>query len=178
MISLIQKVAMFVLRKTTKSNAVDFANSEFTRAGWVNESGKFDDDMQKLICENVTDLLCVMSLQGHSGFSASYMLSLFGSLSKFEPITPLTGADSEWVEVGDDTLQNKFCGSVFKRISSGKSYWLDHYVFEDETGRFTSRMSKQPVTFPWVKPDSIVVKVERDSEGSTIYPEFVKEMEL
>ena len=69
------------------------ALSEFRAAGWMNENGKYSDDMQESICKNMLELLSVFSGQGHSGFSASYLLECFEKLARYEPIVPLTGED-------------------------------------------------------------------------------------
>lgn len=160
------------------SNALlDFAKSEFIRAGWCNADGKFEDEMQELICRCVTDLLSVFSEQGHSGFSGGYAIRLFEKLVKFSPISPLTGDDDEWVMHSETSYQNKHCGSVFKNGKNEKAYWLDHYVFRDESGcTFTSGMSRQYIEFPWVEPESIIVDVTTDAGGNTVYPNHIKQI--
>jgi hypothetical protein len=108
----------------------------------------------------VIDLLRTFSTEGHSGFSASYARQLFAKLAAFEPLGPLTGADSEWFDHGDDMgldtrWQNKRCGHVFKS-AAGRSYDSNAVVFEDSDGsRFTGRHSRQFVSFPY-EPRSVV----------------------
>ena len=72
---------------------------EFRAAGWTGENGKFNDEMQELICKHVLKLLEVFHGEGHSGSSAPYAINLFEKLAKFEPVAPLTGEDWEWYEV-------------------------------------------------------------------------------
>lgn len=167
------------VNKMKECNLTKHAMSEFVAAGWCDADGNFECDMQKLMCENVLDLLSVFSEQGHSGSSAPYAIYLFQKLASFSAIAPLTGVDSEWMDVGGDYYQNKRDGTVFKKGVDGKAYWLDFYVFEKENGgRFTSSMSRQFIEFPWVKPDSVIVKVSVDKDGNTIYPDYIKAISI
>lgn len=143
------------------SNFHKHAMREFQIAGWCDENGVFNDEMQKQMCDGVLRLLDLFAEEGHSGFSASYAISLFKKMVNFEPITPLTGADDEWVDHGY-TFQNKRMGSVFKDSKDGQAYWSDGRVFwdwhKDEDGSmhksyFTSRDSRVNIEFPWTKPD-------------------------
>lgn len=140
----------------------NYAKSEFIRAGWCDESLNFNDDMQKLICENLLELLTVLSNQGHSGFSHGYLMNLFNLLANFKPIAPITGEESEWSEpYGDDgARQNKIISSVFME-SDGSVYDIDAaYMWEwvkSEDGEvykstFSSSESRQEVEFPYLPP--------------------------
>lgn len=149
------------------SNLIDHAMREFEIAGWVKRYDtvdEWDDEMQKAICENVVQLLAVFDSQGHSGSSAPYLINMFKKLAMFEIITPLTGEDSEWSEVGRDVLQNKRDGRVFKDIGEnprfdGKPYFIEGKVFietnVDENGEeykssYTSRDSCVVIEFPYI----------------------------
>jgi hypothetical protein len=138
-----------------------YALSELRAAGY------FDgDEMNECMAQGVVDMVRVFSLQGHSGMSASFALDLFCLLARFKPIGPLTGADSEWVDVADlsgrPLWQNKRCGHVFK-AGDGQAYDLDAVVFEEPSGaRFTSFHSRQFVTFPYT-PRSVVARVAEDA---------------
>lgn len=145
----------------------DFAQREFRAAGWTDENGEFKDEMQKMICDHVMDLLKVFSDEGHSGSTAPYAVNLFKQLALFEPIVPLTGEDWEWNEVGNNMFQNKRCSHVFKDSKDGQAYdsegrvfyeWHERPLDEDEDGypgtrryktHFTSRDSRVPITFPY-----------------------------
>lgn len=148
------------------SNYLDHAMREFAAAGWYDdEAGDFKDEMQGEICECVEELLRVFGKQGHSGTTAPYTLEVFNKLARFQPITPLTGNDSEWVHVYDDedgpVYQNKRDSSVFKN-GKGQAYWIEGKVFwnwyQDEDGKpfksyYTGKDSWVDVEFPWTRPD-------------------------
>ena len=127
-----------------------------------------DDEMNKMMADNVLQMIELFSDQGHSGFSAPYLINLFTKLANFKPLTPLTGEDDEWNDVsdyGDGTKlqQNKRYGSVFKDKDS--VYNIDGKVFwewdRDEEGTptkvyYTSKGCFVPVTFPYNPPDEPV----------------------
>jgi hypothetical protein len=119
--------------------------------------------MQQMVCENVLELLTVFAAQGHSGSSAPYVLGVFETLAKFNPIAPLTGADTEWNDVsemsGRKTYQNNRDSEVFK--DDDGAYWIRGKIFRDKGGcTFTSRDSRVPVVFPWTKPKPEIVDVD------------------
>jgi hypothetical protein len=143
------------------SSLIRHARAEFRAAGWTDDDDEFKDDMQKMICDDVLDLLVAFSIQGHSGTTASYAINLFKTLASFEPIVPLTGEDWEWVNVADGVFQNKRCSRVFKQTGrfNGQAYDIEGIVFyewcKDENGvpyksHFTSKESQVPVTFPYI----------------------------
>jgi hypothetical protein len=124
------------------------------------------DDMSALAANGAVDLMRVFSTQGHSGFSASFMRHLFHKLVAYEPLGPLTGADSEWMDVADlsgmPMWQNRRCGHVF-RDGHGQAYDINAVIFEEPSGaRFTSRYSRQFITFPYT-PRSVTAYVAEDA---------------
>lgn len=152
------------------SNLHEHALMEFKAAGWTDENGKFNDEMQEDICKHILKLLDVFADEGHSGFSAPYAIDLFKRLAMFKPIAPLTGEDWEWHDVSEfserNTYQNKRCSSVFKEGKDGEAYNIDGKVFwewampyegrdpqEPFKSYYTCRESRVPVTFPYVVPD-------------------------
>lgn len=97
--------------------------------------------------------------QGHSGGSASivgprigYVLRL---LLAYEPITPLTGEDSEWLTISEDMMgrpgveQNVRCGRVFRE--QGIAYDIEAVVFRDWRGPCScvGWDSGRRITFPY-----------------------------
>lgn len=157
------------------SNLHSHAMLEFKAAGWLDEDGRFKDDMQEAICTHVLKLLDVFADEGHSGSSAPYAVNVFKKLAMYEPLVPLTGEDWEWHEASEGVFQNKRCSRVFKQGDrfNGQAYDIDGRVFyewytDKETGEkyksyYTSRDSLVPVTFPYTPSTEYI---ERPSEAS------------
>jgi hypothetical protein len=142
------------------SNLAKHAHKEFYAAGWCTEDGKFKDEMQQAICQDVLDLLELFGNQGHSGTTAPYALSLFDKLARWGIIAPLTGEDDEWSEVGDGVFQNNRCSHVFK--TNEQAYDIDGIIWEDENGHcYTNYRSRVNVTFPYT-PKSEYRKAENE----------------
>jgi hypothetical protein len=85
-------------------------------------------------------------------------------LLDFKPLTPLTGENDEWTDVGDRSgyphWQNKRCSSVFKN-ADGSCYDIDGKVFwewqrngdgEAVKTYYTGHGCSVPVTFPYTPP--------------------------
>ncbi len=141
--SMVAALGMKLIRSTVDSKTVSHARREFDILGWP-----ADCEMQTIACKNVEDLLYVFASQGHSGMSAGYVLGLFNKLAQFKPISPLTGADSEWHEIGDNEYQNIRCSRVFKK--NDQAYDIEGKVFNDGTGGYTSHDSHVNVEFPYI----------------------------
>ncbi len=134
------------------SNYLQHLDREWAAMGWPTEG---DDDPQVWIYEHLKKLLEAFSGEGHSGTSAPYTIGLFKKLAMFEPLGPLTGADSEWIEVSDNLFQNVRASHVFKE--NGEAYDINGKVFEQPDGvQFTSIDSRVPVTFPYTPTVEIV----------------------
>lgn len=132
-----------------EGNSVRYARDELTIAGMF----EADSDYGGMLGNATIDMMKLFALEGHSGFSAGMATSLFEKVSRFQPLTPLTGEDSEWVILDyDDRMhaQNKRCGHVFKR-ADGTAYDIEGRIFREPNGVcFTSRDSSVDVTFPYV----------------------------
>jgi len=144
------------------SNLMKFAESELDLIG-LND----DDEMNGMMRKHILHMIGEFSNEGHSGFSANYAVNLLSKLLKYEPLAPLTGEDSEWMEIAKEmsgstngTLyQNKRLGRVFKDDtgaydSEGKIFWEWYSSPDVDDGKpyktyFTSRDSRVPVTFPY-----------------------------
>ena len=158
------------------SNLIQHALVEFRAAGWTDDNGNFNDEMQELICKHVLELLTVFSNEGHSGTSAPYTIDLFSKLAMFEPIVPITGEDWEWADVSgfwadvsgvaDEPMwQNKRCSHVFKNQNGAYDIngivWWEWCTTEDGEmikSYFTNRDSRVPVTFPYVPKQEYVFR--------------------
>jgi hypothetical protein len=141
------------------SNMMKWAENELRLAGYPGD----EDGPNKWIYEGTLDLLKVFTEQGHSGMSAPYAISLFKRLANLEPISPLTGEDDEWREVGDGYFQNRRASNVFKNADG--PYWMGGIVFWEwctQQGNWRAvqvvfHMPRQP------RPDNLSV----DHAGST-----------
>ena len=150
---------------------VEHAKAEFRAAGWVDENGKFNDEMQHVMCDQIIELLTIFGEHGHSGSSAPYAIRLFSKLAKFEPLVPLTGEDWEWNDTDHGVLQNKRCRHVFKDIETGECYDINGKVFwewgkpydgrepfEPYKSYYTCRESRVTVTFPYTPKTEYVYR--------------------
>lgn len=116
--------------------------------------GGHQDEMQRLMNQHVLAIVDLFSRQGHSGFSASYAISVLEKLLRYEPLTPLTGDDSEWEEVGQAhggdkrCWQNKRCSHVFRDVTG--AYDSEGRIFREQDGScFQNRESRVYITFPY-----------------------------
>ena len=109
------------------TNYVRHANAEY-KIAWPNiDSDKEDEGMQRYMCDQVNDLLYLLSSQGDSGGSIGYKINLFDRLAKFQTLSPLTFKDDEFGDnlsiSGEDFRQNIRNSAVFKKG--------DRYTFND-----------------------------------------------
>lgn len=129
---------------------VEFARSELEIAGLFKE----DSDYGGMLGHAVLKMVEQFAGEGHSGFSAGMAISIFQKVARYEPLTPLTGADDEWNEVGPGLFQNRRCSRVFKE--NGKAYDIDGIIWRDPDGcTVTNRESRVPVTFPYVPKSEV-----------------------
>lgn len=126
------------------SNLELHAKAELERAGLFDK----DSDYGGMLGDAVMKMVKVFADEGHSGYSAKMAINLFERVASFEPITPLTGADDEWMEVGEGMFQNVRCSHVFKG-PDGQAYDIDGKVFREPSGScYTNGESRVPLTFP------------------------------
>lgn len=131
------------------SNLVDYAKDELKRIGMIDSGEPYND----LAAKAIMDLIELFASQGHSGFSAPYVINTFRRLAMFKPLSPLTGEDDEWMEAGNGDLQNKRYSAVFKD-KDGTAYNVEGKVFTDDgESWYTCKDSSVNVTFPYAVPD-------------------------
>lgn len=140
---------------------VDYAKSELARIPHD------EDGVQSFMDKTILEIVEKFSEQGHSGFSASYAISVLERLLRFKPLSPLTGEEDEWNEVVPGLAQNKRCSSVFKN-ADGTAHDIDAIVVSDNGGItwFASGRFRKEVTFPYEAP----IKPER------VYIEYTEEV--
>lgn len=131
------------------STLVDYAKEELKRIGMIDSGEPYNEEVAKAIL----DLIELFASQGHSGFTAPYTVNAFKRLAMYKPLSPLTGEDSEWSEVGSGVYQNKRYSAVFKE--DGKAYNIEGKMFTDNNGLtwYLSKDSHVEITFPYIVPD-------------------------
>ena len=153
------------------SSLVSYAEKELDRIG-MTEGDEYNGAMRKHILHMVKEF----AGEGHSGFSASYALQCLKNLLSFKPLSPLTGEDDEWGDVGEGLFQNKRCSSVFKDVD-GSCHDIDGRVFwewyKDENGEavktyYSGYGCSTPVTFPYTPPNKPIYEYRHsDAEPRT-----------
>ena len=116
------------------SELIKHAKDEFIYAGWVDQNGKFYDEIQGEICYDILDILKVISDQGHSGSSINYLMDILNRLVKYKSISPLTGQADEWEKsYGLDFSINKRDPRVIK-YNDGTCVFTEGRIFVDKYG--------------------------------------------
>lgn len=175
-------------------NSIDKAKNEFLKLGYKPIEEYDQDNPDRWIQENVLELLEVFSKQGHSGFSAAYVINLFSKLAKHEPLTPIMCTDDEWSDINKemdaDIYQNNRCSAVFKNGKNGKPYYLDAIVWRNQKGvtftgtvlnskkekiysHQTIKMQSEPKTF-YFEPKSFYIDVIEE-ETSDDWVTYIKD---
>jgi hypothetical protein len=162
------------------SNLLSHAEDELNRIGMTEDS---PDEMNVAMRKHILHMMQEFANEGHSGFSASYAISILTKLMDFKPLSPLTGEDDEWVNVREygpePHYQNIRKSSVFKD-ADGSCYDIDGKVFWEwampyEEGEkpyksyYTNRESRVPVTFPYTVPDKPIYQY-RHSDATPQQP--------
>ena len=148
---------------------VDYAKRELDILCPPDENGR-KDPMQEMADKNVLDIIAMFAEQGHSGMTASYVLNILDRVLRFKPITPLTGADEEWKDIGNGEEQNKRCFSVFRyNHDNTTAYDSEGKVFSDDGGKtfYSCRESHVPVTFPYTPPTHPEHVILKEAETTT-----------
>jgi hypothetical protein len=131
---------------------INYAKNELNVIGMLNST----DEMNVSMANHILHMVEEFSKEGHSGFSASYAISILEKLLRYQPLCPLTGDDSEWVEVMNGVYQNTRCFRVFKE--NGQAYDSEGTIFydivKDDNGKefkvcFTSSESRKVIEFPY-----------------------------
>lgn len=155
--------------KDEKSNIVLFAENELNIILKKCKDDKEAEEMQKHMNNDILEIVKTFADQGHSGFSANYAINLIEKLLRYEPITPLTGDDSEWnkLEYGKSMeYQNKRCPRIFKD-ADGKPYDVEGRIFSEDNGQtwYTSKDSRVYIDFPYIPKTEKVILNRKNEVG-------------
>lgn len=146
------------------SNMVEHAKRELDLV--LNECTTEEDlKYQQLMNDSILEIVKVFAEQDHSGSSANYSINILEKLLRQSFITPLTGEDDEWNEVGTGVFQNRRESAIFKQADrfNGQAYYLEGKAFSDDGGEtwYTNKNSFVTVEFPLFKlpeREKIIVK--------------------
>ena len=144
------------------SNLLKHAERELKLIGY---DGK--DEYNNMAKAAIMELLTTFANQGHSGFSAYYIVTLFNKLAKCETLSPLTGNDDEWNDVSDMSgemlFQNNRDSRVFKDATG--TYFIEAIIWnESGESSYTNKDSKRYIkSFPFT-PKTFYVKVDKDGD--------------
>jgi hypothetical protein len=134
-----------------------------------------DIEDRPLVEEFIPEMLLLIDKFGNSGqsggsapYTANAICNTLRKLMLFEPISPISGIDEEWMEVSNEVYQNKRCGSIFKQSINGTPYYLDAIVWQGEddwdsfTGTVCGISSRQYIKkFPF-KPKTFRINLRRE----------------
>ncbi len=132
------------------TNLIAYAKTELEKIGIENKNiTNIDDLWDSSIHKDVMELIAIFSSQGHSGTSSHQVISLFSKLANYTPLLPLTGEESEWVQVGEDLYQNKRASHVFKN-NKNEAWDIQGKIFTDQEGNsYTNEFSGVRIQFPY-----------------------------
>ena len=115
-----------------------------------------------MLGDAVLSVVKAFSGQGHSGASAGIAVAILEKVLRYEPLTPLTGEDDEWVILDyDDRMyaQNKRCPEIFKR-RDGTAWNGNGKVFREPDGfMFSGKGSDVDITFPYTVTEPEIVDI-------------------
>lgn len=114
-------------KRGAKMNNVEYTKKELAVLGITpeTENGMYD---------HIIGMVEKFNKENHSGFSGNYALNVLNKVLRYEPVTPLTGAEEEWKETfaGSGIFQNMRCFHVFRE--NGKAYDTAGRVFVKPNG--------------------------------------------
>ena len=154
--------------KKAPSNLMIWAQRELDIL--ANDGGK--DGLQEMMNRDIMEMLEVFSAQGHTGLSASYAIAALVRLMNWKPLSPLTGADDEWIECSEGLEQNKRYSAVFRdKGDNATAYYIHGKIFSPDGGLSWCEMkdSSIPVVFPFTvpeRPEQVYIKWINEDEGT------------
>ena len=154
-----EEIQEAILEATKGCNLVRHAKEELSK---IEGSGD-KDGMQSRINKSLICLVGLFGMEGHSGFSAGYARNLLNNLLDYKPISPLTGEDSEWNEIGSETYQNRRNSSVFKDEKIGYAYDIDAVRVESKMDGWGTHV-RFPIKFPYTPSETKRFRTEAEAQ--------------
>lgn len=144
-------------------------------------------EMQEKINEQILDLVKVFenefNSQGHSGFTANYVINIFYRILKRKPLTPLTGEEWEWTQDEIDKRlgleHNIRYSKVYRKVGDNSTaYDSEGKIFSPNGGRswYRCKDSRVPIKFPYkvpLQPKKVILDTDPE-EGLEVCNEKLK----
>ena len=117
-------LASYICYKIVIANLKEHFKTELEKAGLFDK----DSDYGGMVGKALMELCKTFSGQGHSVFSANWVLDLFNQLARFKTLTPISDDPKEWMKVTDGgkkdepVWQNKRNPALFSN-NGGKTYY-------------------------------------------------------
>jgi hypothetical protein len=121
--------------------------------------------LNNFVKKSSLDLISMLSSHGHGGLTSSLVSDIFAKLSRYLPLTPLSGDDNEWTKPDDTGLmQNIRYAGVFKD-KDGHCYDTNARVFISPEGEayIDPVESCKDIEFPYY-PSIEYVQVMREPD--------------
>lgn len=131
------------------ANIKEHAKRELELAGLFDR----DSDYNGMIGKAVMELCKCFSGQGHSGFSANWVLDIFNQLGRYKTLTPITDDPNEWTEISKemggkkDLWQNKRDPSIFSENKGKTWYCVDDKKRKKNKSKNHKKASNKPSIF-------------------------------
>lgn len=117
------------------------------------------DEYGEHICDCIYEVMDLISKQGHSGMSFSFLASYLKRLLSERPIFPITADPNDWEDEKYGSCQNKRCYSIFLH-KDGTIHDTEraHFYDVEHDISFTSGMVSDlidkidPITLPYMPP--------------------------
>ena len=140
---------------------LEYAKRELEMAGLFDKEKDFYKGRTGKV---VLELCKILDNDDYSDMSPNFIISLLKRVIYWEPLTPLTGENDEWVVVDKNLKRNKRCSRVF--IKNGVAYDSTGYVFITKQGfRFTCAASKKEITFPYYPKETYIREGTSEAEA-------------
>ena len=131
------------------------------------ELAKVDEDIYgDMTSKAVLKMIDVFESEGHSGMSASLVLSIFNRVVNFRNLTPLTNDPAEWYQHGEGNWQNMRDSSAFS-ADEGRTYYLTGEVKweTDEHDRRYMLKKYYQTEHTYTAPRVDIIEPEEASDG-------------
>ena len=134
----------------------DWALEEIRRAGLYDKDFDYGGEIGKCLEE----LVDVFAKQDHSGFSASWVASLFYRLVKWKPLFPITNNPEEWMAVaernGEILYKSRRCPFLFATESQLKKNQAEdtgyYYKVDEQRRIYQDKDCRKIVELPYMPP--------------------------